>query len=298
MDKNQSIEALSALSQETRLDVFRLLTRSEPQGLCVNEIADAMGARQNTISTNLAILSRAGLIRSLREGRSIRYFADLDGMRDLLSFLMEDCCGGRPETCAPFLKIVARACGREDMTVPDKTFNVLFLCSGNSARSIMAEAILSRWGQGRFRAFSAGSQPRGEVHPFALDLLRRQNFDLSFARSKDWAEFGKTGAPELDFVFTVCDIAAAEACPAWPGQPMTAHWGIPDPVAVKGSETERKLAFADCYRMLNNRISIFVSLPIASLDRLSLQKRLDAIGRVSDEVAPLREAETAAGARP
>jgi len=184
------------------------------------------------------------------------------------------------------------------MTVPDKTFNVLFLCSGNSARSIMAEAILSRWGQGRFRAYSAGSQPRGEVHPFALDLLRRQNFDLSFARSKDWAEFAKTGAPELDFVFTVCDIAAAETCPVWPGQPMTAHWGIPDPVAVKGSETERKLAFADCYRMLNNRISIFVSLPIASLDRLSLQKRLDAIGRVSDEVAPLREAETAAGARP
>jgi arsenate reductase len=317
MDKIQSIEALSALSQETRLDVFRLLTQSEPQGLCVNEIADAMGARQNTISTNLAILARAGLIRSLREGRSIRYFADLDGMRDLLSFLMEDCCGGRPETCAPFLKIVARACGRDDMTVSDKMYNVLFLCSGNSARSIMAEAILSRWGQGRFRAYSAGSQPRGEVHPFALDLLRRQNFDLGFARSKDWAEFaqpgarvvarrshedgGRTtpaaGAPELDFVFTVCDIAAAEACPAWPGQPMTAHWGIPDPVAVKGSEVERRLAFADCYRMLNNRISIFVSLPIASLDRLSLQKRLDDIGRVSDAIAPARESESAMGAR-
>jgi arsenate reductase len=297
MDKIQSIEALSALSQETRLDVFRLLTQAEPRGLCVNEIADAMGARQNTISTNLAILSRAGLIRSLREGRSIRYFADLDGMRDLLSFLMEDCCGGRPETCAPFLKIVARACGRDDMTVSDKMYNVLFLCSGNSARSIMAEAILSRWGQGRFRAYSAGSQPRGEVHPFALDLLRRQNFDLGFARSKDWAEFAQPGAPELDFVFTVCDIAAAEACPAWPGQPMTAHWGIPDPVAVKGSEVERRLAFADCYRMLNNRISIFVSLPIASLDRLSLQKRLDDIGRVSDAIAPARESESAMGAR-
>jgi arsenate reductase len=295
MDKIQSIEALSALSQETRLDVFRLLTQSEPQGLCVNEIADAMGARQNTISTNLAILARAGLIRSLREGRSIRYFADLDGMRDLLSFLMEDCCGGRPETCAPLLKIVARACGRDDMTVSDKTFNVLFLCSGNSARSIMAEAILNRWGQGRFRAYSAGSQPRGEVHPFALDLLRRQNFDMGFAHSKSWDEFTKPDAPALDFVFTVCDIAAAETCPAWPGQPMTAHWGIPDPVAAKGSEMERKLAFADCYRMLNNRIAIFVSLPIASLDRLSLQRRLDDIGKVSDAVVPLRESETAAG---
>jgi protein-tyrosine-phosphatase len=159
----------------------------------------------------------------------------------------------------------------------------------------MAEAILSRWGQGRFRAYSAGSQPRGEVHPFALDLLRRQNFDMGFARSKSWDEFTKPDAPALDFVFTVCDIAAAETCPAWPGQPMTAHWGIPDPVAAKGSEMERKLAFADCYRMLNNRIAIFVSLPIASLDRLSLQRRLDDIGKVSDAVVPLRESETAAG---
>lgn len=299
MDKNQSIEALSALSQETRLDVFRLLTRAEPQGLCVNEITDAMGARQNTISTNLAILARAGLIRSVREGRSIRYFADLEGMRDLLSFLMEDCCGGRPETCAPLLRVVARACGREERTLPGKVFNVLFLCSGNSARSIMAEAILNRWGQGRFRAYSAGSQPRGEVHPIVLDLLRRQNFDTGFARSKSWDEFNQPGAPALDFVFTVCDIAAAEVCPAWPGQPMTAHWGIPDPIAVIGSQAERRVAFAETYRQLNNRISIFVNLPIASLDQLSLQKRLDAIGKTADrDQASADDAATAAGVAP
>jgi arsenate reductase len=283
MDKSHSLDALSALSQETRLDVFRLLTRAEPVGMCAGEIAAAMDARQNTISTNLAILAQAGLIRSVREGRNMRYFANLDGMRDLLSFLMEDCCDGKPEACAPLLTTVARACGRKpDALMPGKVFNVLFLCSGNSARSIFAEAILNRWGQGRFRAFSAGSQPRGEVHPYALDLLRLQNFDPAFARSKSWQEFSAPEGPELDFVFTVCDTAAREVCPAWPGQPQTAHWGIPDPAAAEGTEAERRLAFAEAFRQLNNRISIFVNLPLASLDRLSLQKRLDAIGAVPD----------------
>lgn len=161
----------------------------------------------------------------------------------------------------------------------EKPFNVLFLCTGNSARSILSEAILNRVGQGRFKAFSAGSQPKGEVHPFALDLLRRLNHDTSFARSKSWEEFAVPGAPEMNFVFTVCDNAANESCPVWPGQPMTAHWGVPDPAAAEGSEAERHLAFADAYRMLNNRISIFTSLPMNTLDRLALQKRLDEIGR-------------------
>jgi ArsR family transcriptional regulator, arsenate/arsenite/antimonite-responsive transcriptional repressor / arsenate reductase (thioredoxin) len=281
MDKIRSLDALSALSQETRLDVFRLLTRAEPAGMVAGDIADAMGARQNTISTNLAILAHAGLIRSVREGRNIRYFADLEGMRGLLSYLMEDCCEGKPEACAPLLGTVARACGRKpEALMPDKVFNVLFLCAGNSARSIMAEAILNRWGQGRFRAFSAGSQARRQVHPYTLDLLRMQNFDVSFARSKSWDEFARPEAPELDFVFSVCDTAAGEVCPAWPGQPMTAHWGIPDPAAATGTEAERRLAFADAFRQLNNRISIFVALPLASLDRLTLQKRLDDIGTV------------------
>lgn len=281
MDKSQSLEALSALSQETRLDVFRLLTRAEPVGLCAGEIADAMGARQNTISANLAILAHAGLIRSVREGRNIRYFADLAGMRRLLSFLTEDCCGGRPEACAPLLNSRTGGCGMTDAS-PEPIFNVLFLCTGNSARSIMAEAILNRLGQGRFRAFSAGSRPKGAVHPSTLALLRRQSHDPGFARSKSWEEFAASGAPGLDFVFTVCDGAAAEACPVWPGQPMTAHWGVPDPAAAEGSETERSLAFADAYRMLANRISIFVNLPIGSLDRLSLQRRLEEIGKTKN----------------
>jgi arsenate reductase len=157
--------------------------------------------------------------------------------------------------------------------------NVLFLCTGNSARSILAEAILNRVGQGRFKAFSAGSQPKGAVHPYALELLKTLNHDTGFARSKNWDEFAVAGAPEMHFVFTVCDNAAAESCPVWPGQPMTAHWGVPDPAAVEGTEAEKRLAFADAYRMLNNRISIFTSLPMDMVDRLALQKRLDEIGR-------------------
>ena len=162
--------------------------------------------------------------------------------------------------------------------MPDRVYNVLFLCTGNSARSIMAEAILDRAGQGRFRAFSAGSRPRGEVHRYAIDLLRKLNYDVGKMRSKSWLEFSTTDAPKLDFVFTVCDQAAAEACPVWPGQPMTAHWGVPDPAAARGSEAEVRLAFADAFRMLNNRIEIFVSLPMMSIDRLALQKQLDEIG--------------------
>ncbi len=163
-------------------------------------------------------------------------------------------------------------------------FNVLFLCTHNSARSIIAECIMNRLGQGRFKGYSAGSQPGGKVHPYALELLKKLNYDTSTLRSKSWNEFSGPHAPELDFVFTVCDNAANETCPYWPGQPMTAHWGLPDPSAVEGTEAERHLAFAETHRMLNQRISIFTNLPLASLDKLSLQKQLDAIGRTKSDV--------------
>ncbi|WP_339758338.1 arsenate reductase ArsC [uncultured Hoeflea sp.] len=163
-----------------------------------------------------------------------------------------------------------------------KIYNVLFLCTGNSARSILAEAIMNRVGQGRFKAYSAGSQAKGEVHPFTLDLLKQMNFDTGFARSKNWDEFAAPGAPTMDFVFTVCDNAAKESCPVWPGQPMSAHWGIPDPASATGTDAEKRLAFSEAYRMLNARISIFTNLPLASIDRLALQDRLDSIGRTSD----------------
>ena len=167
----------------------------------------------------------------------------------------------------------------------DHTYNVLFLCTGNSARSILAECILNREGRGRFRAFSAGSHPKGRVHPYALELLKKMNHATAGLRSKSWDEFAAPGAPHLDFVFTVCDNAADEVCPIWPGQPMTAHWGVPDPAAAEGTEAEQHLAFADAYRMLNNRISIFANLPLRSLDRLTLQKHLDEISRPFSETA-------------
>ena len=165
------------------------------------------------------------------------------------------------------------------MMAGDKIWNVLFLCTGNSARSILAEAILNREGAGRFKAYSAGSMPTGTVNPHALALLRKLNHPTDDLRSKNWNEFAAAGAPQMDFVFTVCDNAANEVCPIWPGQPMTAHWGVPDPAAIEGSEAEKGLAFADTYRLMSNRIGIFVNLPMSSLDRLAIQRRLDEIGR-------------------
>ena len=173
--------------------------------------------------------------------------------------------------------------------VADKPFNVLFLCTGNSARSILAEAILNKVGLGKFQAFSAGSQPKGQVHPEARKLLQSLGYDTSGFRSKSWNEFAKPGAPTLDFVFTVCDNAAGEACPLWRGQPMTTHWGIPDPAAATGSAAEISLAFKDAYRMLSQRIGVFAALPLRSLDRMSLQARLKEIGRLESATVPVKE---------
>jgi arsenate reductase len=170
--------------------------------------------------------------------------------------------------------------------MPERPFNVLFLCTGNSARSIMAEAILNREGMGRFRAYSAGSQPKGEVNPYAIDLLKRLNYETRSVHSKSWLEFASLDAPPLDFIFTVCDNAAGETCPVWPGQPMTAHWGVPDPAEAKGTPAEIAFAFKDTYRMLAQRISIFLALPFKSLDRLTLQARLRDIGRIEDVKEP------------
>ena len=166
---------------------------------------------------------------------------------------------------------------------PGKPYNVLFLCTGNSARSIIAEAVLNRIGKGKFVAYSAGSQPKGAVHPQTLSLLRRLGFPTQDLRSKSWDEFSRPGAPQLDFVFTVCDNAANEVCPVWPGQPMTAHWGVPDPAAMEGSDAEIAGAFRDALRLLQHRIELFADLPVATLDRMTLTRRLDDIGRINSE---------------
>ncbi|MEW8038115.1 MAG: arsenate reductase ArsC [Candidatus Thiodiazotropha sp.] len=162
----------------------------------------------------------------------------------------------------------------------DKIYNVLFLCTGNSARSVFAESLINRFGRGRFRGYSAGSNPKGELNPYTVLELKRNNYLTEGLRSKDWEEFAVDDAPTMDFVFTVCDKAAAEVCPVWPGQPMTAHWGISDPAAIEGNDIEKKAAFSKAFSELQNRISIFVSLPLESLDKLKLQEKLDEIGKI------------------
>ena len=169
--------------------------------------------------------------------------------------------------------------------MPDKPYNVLFLCTGNSARSIIAEAILNKVGAGKFRAYSAGSQPKGRVNPNTIGLLQRLGYDTGQFRSKSWSEFARRGAPVMDFVFTVCDDAAGEACPVWPGQPMTAHWGIPDPAAATGTDAEVAVAFSDAYRMMQRRIEAFAALPIKELDAITLRSRLRDIGGMEGATA-------------
>src|SRR6478752_3425710 len=183
--------------------------------------------------------------------------------------------------------VVRRSRGGRPMS--ERIYNVLFLCTGNSARSILAESILRKDGRGRFRSFSAGSQPKGQINPFALKVLESLNYPADGMRSKSWAEFARPDAPILDFVFTVCDNAAGESCPVWPGQPMTAHWGVPDPAEASRNPAEIALAFKDAYRMLHQRIGIFVALPIRSLDQLSLARRLKDIGRMAGATAKAAE---------
>ena len=171
-----------------------------------------------------------------------------------------------------------------------RLYNVLFLCTGNSARSILAEALIDYWGKGRFKGYSAGSFPKGAVHPLALDLLQKAHLDISRLRSKSWDEFAKPGAPVMDFVFTVCDQAAGEGCPVWPGNPVTAHWGVPDPAAVEGTGSEKMRAFRYAYQALESRIKLFTSLKLEALDRLALQRKVEELGHVrivpSGELAP------------
>lgn len=172
----------------------------------------------------------------------------------------------------------------------ERVFNVLFLCTGNTARSVLAESILQKDGQGRFRAFSAGSQPKGVINPFALKTLAAQGYPVEGFRSKSWDEFAVAGAPQMDFVFTVCDSAAGEMCPVWPGQPVTAHWGIDDPAAVEGTDIDKERAFAAAFKAMRNRISAFIALPVASLDRLALKNRLKDIGTMDGVIAKSRTA--------
>ena len=277
MEQTQATQAFATLGHSGRMAVFRLLMRFAPQGVRPTEIAKALGMKQNTLSHHLADLSASGLVQVTRVGRSLNYAVDLGTTESLIGYLALDVGRARPDLLVPLLSAPKEA-AKMDVNIPDTDFDVLFICSGNSARSILAEAVLNREGKGRFVAYSAGSRPSGHPHPLAISLLQREGIDTSFARSKSWDEFATPDAPKMDFVFTVCDNAAAEECPYWPGQPMTAHWGLPDPAAATGTDAEKAVAFASTYASLARRIQAFCALPLATIDALSLKSHLKNIG--------------------
>ncbi len=268
-------ELFAALGQPHRLAIFRLLARRAPEAVPAGEIAAAVGIRANNASVHLASLQRAGLIGRDRDGKSVLYRLDLAAAGRMIDYLVLDCCRGRPELCAP-LATTLLSRPRRHATMPEP-FSVLFICTANSARSIFAEAIMNREGGGRFRAVSAGTGPAAALNPMAVDQLAALGYDLAPLRTKSVATFQGPDAPRFDFVFTVCDRAANEDCPPWTGQPISGHWGIPDPARATGTEAERKLAFAEAYRMLRHRILAFVNLPFADLDAISLQRAVDDI---------------------
>ncbi len=279
MEQNRAAHAFATLGHPGRLAVFRLLMRFAPQGVRPTEIAGALDLKPNTLSHHLADLTASGLVGVTRQGRSLFYSVDLDTTEALIGYLALDVGRARPDLLAPLIP------PRNEATMHNPAFHVLFICSGNSARSIFAEALLRDLGQGRFRAHSAGTRPNTALNPFALEVLRRNGHDTASLRSKHISEFQQPGSPVMDFVFTVCDTAAAEECPPWPGQPITGHWGLPDPVKATGTDAEKALVFAQTYAALRRRILAFVALPFGSLTRLSLQSHVDAIGADLDAKA-------------
>lgn len=268
MEQNRAAHAFATLGHPGRLAVFALLMRFAPRGARPTEIAQALGLKPNTLSHHLADLTASGLVAVQRQGRSLFYSVDLDMTEALLSYLALDLGRARPGLLAPLIK---------DRSMADTPYNVLFICSGNSARSIFAEALLRDLGGGSFVAHSAGTKPGTQLNPFALEVLQRNGHDVASLRAKHLSEFQAPDAPVMDFVFTVCDTAAAEECPPWPGQPITGHWGLPDPVKAQGTDAEKGLVFARTYGALLRRIEAFAALPVASLDRISLQDRVDQI---------------------
>jgi protein-tyrosine-phosphatase len=277
MENIRAVHAFATLGHPGRLAVFRLLMRFAPQGVRPTEIAEALGLKPNTLSHHLSDLTASGLVQVERRGRSLYYSVDLDTTEALVGYLALDVGRARPDLLAPLLGL------QRDAAMRDTDFDVLFICSGNSARSIFAEALLRDLGQSKFQAFSAGTRPGTELNPFALEVLKRNGHDISGLRSKHISEFQQPGSIVMDFVFTVCDTAAAEECPPWPGQPITGHWGLPDPVKATGTDAEKALVFAQTYAALRRRIAAFVDLPFESLSRMSLQSRVDAIGSAAHD---------------
>jgi len=273
--ESTALAQLAALAHPHRLALFRLLMRRFPDQVPAGELARALGLPANSVSTYLAALRQAGLITQRRDGRSLLYRADTGGAGALTDYLVTDCCRGRPDLCPP---LAAPASADGSMAAP--SFNVLFVCTRNSARSIMAEALLRDLGGGRFNAFSAGTRPGGAPDPAAIEVLEAHGHDTTALRAKSTDRFRAQGAPAMDAVFTLCDRAANEGCPPWPGRPVSAHWGQPDPAEAAGPA--RRAAFVQAYDRLRGRIEALAALDIAALDRPSLQRALDDLAARKD----------------
>jgi ArsR family transcriptional regulator, arsenate/arsenite/antimonite-responsive transcriptional repressor / arsenate reductase (thioredoxin) len=279
METKNAALAFATLGHPDRLAVFRMLMRFVPRGVRPTEIAQALGYKQNTLSHHLSDLTAAGLVAVRRQGRSLFYSVDLDTAEALIGHLALDIARGRPDMLGALLS----ARDGDGTMQRDAPLNVLFLCSGNSARSILAEALLRDLGKGRFHAFSAGTRPSGGVHPMTLELLGQKGHGTTGLRSKHVDEFRSPGAVVMDIVLTVCDAAAAEDCPRWTGQPITSHWGLPDP--TQAPEGDRMQAFERTYAALRHRILRLVGLPVETLGRTARQSRVDALSAVTDAEA-------------
>lgn len=273
---SDAVALLGALAQPTRLDIFRLLMRYRPHGLAAGDIGRLLAVAHNTLSAHLAALEQVGLLASRREGRHIIFAAQAGRADALLGFLSEACCTqGSPRSHRP-----SAIPARRDFAASDDPLRVLVVCTGNSARSLMAEAVLNREGMGRIRAFSCGSRPKDAPHPQAISLLAELGYDTSAMRSKSWDEFLGAEAPQLDLVITVCDDADGDHCPVFPGAPLRVHWGLDDPAAETGPHAAQRAAFLQSYRHLAARVSAFVNLPFESMGLDQLQPVLAAIGRM------------------
>lgn len=276
MEPKEAAAGFAVLAQETRLRLIRALATRGASGMAAGEVAALLRVPASTLSFHFAALEQAGLVRSTRQGRHIIYAVRFAGLRALLSYLTETCCGGRPELCGDLARLLPDDIEEDKSMQP--AFNVLFICTRNSARSIMAEAILERIGRGRFNAYSAGSHPASEPMPEVIDRLSAMGHDVSRLRSKSWNEFTKPDAPRMDFVLTLCDPAEGESCPDLGERPITAVWPFPDPAKFSGTEVERTALLNQLYGMIRRRLEAFASLPFGTLERIALKARLDELG--------------------
>jgi arsenate reductase len=288
LDSDRLVAQLAALANPSRLAAMRLLARSRPFGLPAGDIARLLAVPHNTLSTHLATLEEAGLVRSRRDGRLVIYAAEPNACALLAGAVAADLDPPQKRGVRPSAVPL-----QADRSAPAEPFRVLVLCTANSARSLMAEALINREGRGRFRAFSAGSRPGAGPNPHAMTLLASLGYATEGLVTKGWGAFAETVGEPIDFVITVCDQAADEPCPALPGHPLTAHWGIPDPVAPEATEGEMRAAVLAAYRQLSHRVTAFVNLPIAQLDLMTLKSELAAIGRM-DGATPMALAGRAA----